>query len=70
MKNNTEKIYMRYIKSREQNSNSAFGLHTLTNGNDIIDNYRDSHNRIRKSININEDIAQEFADRIGELLDL
>ncbi len=70
MENNTEQIYMRYIKSRNANNNSAIGAHTVTRGNDMIDNYIDSHNRIKASINIIDDVAQELADRVGKLLEI
>ena len=70
MENNTEQIYMRYITSRNAKNNSAIGAHTVTRGNDMIDNYIDSHNRIKASINIIDDVAQELADRVGKLLEI
>ncbi len=67
---NSKQIYMRYIKSRESNNNSAIGTHTLTKENDVINNYIDSHNRIMERINIIDDVAQELADRIEELFEI
>lgn len=68
MENNTEQMYMRYIKSRKANNNSAIGAHTVTRENEEIDNYIDNHTRFLSETNLVNDIEKELADRVSEYL--
>lgn len=70
MGNNTTQIYMRYIKSRKTNSNSAIGTHTLTREEEIIDNYTDTHNRLLENMNQAREIEKELAERLLKLLEI
>ena len=70
MENNTEQMYMRYIKNRKANNNSAIGLHTsIPREEDTIDNYMDSHNRLLENMNQAREIEKELAERILKLLE-
>ena len=70
MENNTEQIYMRYIKNRKTNSNSAIGTHTLTREDETIDNYTDTHNRLLDNMNQAREIEKELAERVLKLLEI
>ena len=69
MGNNTEQMYMRYIKNRKANSNSAIGLHTSTREEDTMNNYMESHNRILENMNQAREIEKELAERVLKLLE-
>lgn len=70
MENNTEQIYMRYIKNRKANSNSAIGTHTLTREEEIMDNYTDTHNRLLENMNQAREIEKKLAERLLKLLEI
>lgn len=69
MENNQNQMYLRYIKSRKANSNSAIGLHNETIENEAIDNYIDTHNRLLENMDEQRRIEKELAERILKLLE-